>query len=144
MLPVSVQRYLCKYAWSIPFLDVSAGSVSRCCDDHFRDRSTVQSYQKLLCKGGEVVWIVNSMAILILLGSFFLMIMLRFPIAYAVALSSVFCLMAQGLPLTTICQQMVKGISSFSLMAVPFFITMGCLMGSGGISEKLIALANAA
>lgn len=43
---------------------------------------------------------VNSMAILILLGSFFLMIMLRFPIAYAVALSSVFCLMAQGLPLT--------------------------------------------
>ena len=33
---------------------------------------------------------VNSMAILILLGSFFLMIMLRFPIAYAVALSSVF------------------------------------------------------
>ena len=43
-------------SWSIPFLDVSAGSVSRCCDDHFRDRSTVQSYQKLLCKGGEVVW----------------------------------------------------------------------------------------
>ena len=38
---------------------------------------------------------------------------------------------------------MVKGISSFSLMAVTFFITMGCLMGSGGISEKLIALANA-
>ena len=85
----------------------------------------------------------ESMAILILLGSFFIMIFLRFPIAYAVALSSVFCLVYQGNPLTTICQQMVKGISSFSLMAVPFFITMGCLMGSGGISEKLIALANA-
>ena len=28
-------------------------------------------------------------------------------------------------------------------MAVPFFITMGVLMGTGGISEKLIALANA-
>ena len=85
----------------------------------------------------------NTFAILVLLGSFFLMIFLRFPIAYAVALSSVFCLVAQGHNLTTICQQMVKGISSFSLMAVPFFITMGCLMGSGGISEKLIALANA-
>jgi tripartite ATP-independent transporter DctM subunit len=71
------------------------------------------------------------------------MIFLRFPIAYAVALSSVFCLLYQGLPLTTVCQQMVKGINSFSLMAVPFFITMGCLMGSGGISEKLIALADA-
>ena len=85
----------------------------------------------------------ESMAILILLGSFFIMIFLRFPIAYAVALSSILCLLSQGLPLTTICQQMVKGINSFSLMAVPFFITLGCLMGSGGISEKLIALANA-
>ncbi|MEE1037771.1 MAG: TRAP transporter large permease [Eubacterium sp.] len=85
----------------------------------------------------------GSMAIIILLVSFLVMIFLRFPIAYAVALSSLLCLLYQGLPLTTICQQMVKGISSFSLMAVPFFITMGVLMGSGGISEKLIALANA-
>ena len=85
----------------------------------------------------------QTLAITILLVSFVVMILLRFPIAYAVALASMFCLMVQGLPLTTICQQMVKGISSFSLMAVPFFITMGCLMGSGGISEKLIALANA-
>ncbi len=85
----------------------------------------------------------DTMAIVVLLVSFLVMIILRFPIAYAVALSSMFCLLSQGLPLTTICQQMVKGISSFSLMAVPFFITMGVLMGSGGISEKLIALANA-
>ncbi len=85
----------------------------------------------------------DTMAIVVLLVSFLVMIILRFPIAYAVALSSMFCLLYQGLPLTTICQQMVKGISSFSLMAVPFFITMGVLMGSGGISEKLIALANA-
>ncbi len=33
----------------------------------------------------------NSMAILVLLGSFFLMVFLRFPIAYAVALS--FCVL---------------------------------------------------
>ena len=85
----------------------------------------------------------GNTAILVLLASFFAMILLRFPIAYAVALSSVFCLLYQGLPLATICQQMVKGISSFSLMAVPFFIVMGCLMGSGGISENLIALAKA-
>lgn len=85
----------------------------------------------------------QAMAIFVLLGSFFLMIMLRFPIAYAVGLSSVLCLLSQGLSLTTVCQHMVKGISSFSLMAVPFFITMGVLMGSGGISERLIALANA-
>lgn len=85
----------------------------------------------------------NGVAIAVLLISFLVMILLRFPIAYAVGLSSVFCLMSQGLPLSTLCQFMVKGISSFSLMAVPFFITMGVLMGSGGISDKLIALADA-
>lgn len=85
---------------------------------------------------------VQTIAIVVLLSSFFIMILLRFPIAYAVALSSILCLLSQGLNLNTVCQHMVKGISSFSLMAVPFFITMGVLMGSGGISEKLIALAD--
>ena len=84
-----------------------------------------------------------TLAILVLLGSFLLMIVLRFPIAYAVGIASILCLIVQGLPLTTLCQYMVKGISSFSLMAVPFFITMGVLMGKGGISDKLIALADA-
>ncbi len=86
---------------------------------------------------------IETLATIVLIGSFLFMIVLRFPIAYAVAIASFFCLLVQGLPLTTICQQIVKGVSSFSLMAVPFFITMGALMGSGGISEKLIALADA-
>lgn len=85
----------------------------------------------------------QTLAIIVLLGSFLIMILLRFPIAYAVGLSSVLCLMVQGSGLADICRLMVKGISSYSLMAVPFFITMGVLMGSGGISDKLIALANA-
>jgi len=85
----------------------------------------------------------QTLAVIVLLGSFFIMILLRFPIAYAVGLSSVFCLLVQGSSLADVCRLMVKGISSFSLMAVPFFITMGVLMGSGGMSEKLIALANA-
>ena len=86
---------------------------------------------------------VNSLAIAVLLGSFLVMILLRFPIAYAVGLSSVLCMLSMGSGLADVCRLMVKGISSFSLMAVPFFITMGVLMGSGGISDKLIALANA-
>ena len=85
----------------------------------------------------------NTLAIIVLLGSFALMILLRFPIAYGVGLSSVFCLLVMGNSLSDVCRLMVKGISSYSLMAVPFFITMGVLMGSGGISDKLIALANA-
>lgn len=86
---------------------------------------------------------IQTLAVIVLLGSFLLLIVARFPIAYAVAISSVLCLLVQGLSLNTVCQHMVRGISSFSLMAVPFFITMGVLMGTGGISEKLIDLANA-
>ncbi len=86
---------------------------------------------------------VNTAAIIVLLGTFLLLIILRFPIAYAVGISSVLCFLVMGIPITTFCQQMVKGINSFSLMAVPFFITMGVLMGTGGISERLIDLANA-
>ncbi|MBR3796592.1 MAG: TRAP transporter large permease [Clostridia bacterium] len=84
----------------------------------------------------------ETLSTLILLGSFIVMIILRFPIAYAVGISTVLCMSSMGQNLVTLPQQMVKGVWSFSLMAVPFFITMGVLMGSGGISDKLIALAN--
>jgi tripartite ATP-independent transporter DctM subunit len=86
---------------------------------------------------------VEMFAILVLLGSFGIMILLRFPIAYAVGIASVLCLLAQGQDLPQVARQMVKGISSFSLMAVPFFITMGALMGAGGIGDRLIKLADA-
>ena len=84
----------------------------------------------------------ETLSTIILLGSFLIMILLRFPIAYAVGISTILCMISMGQNLVTLPQQMVKGVWSFSLMAVPFFITMGVLMGSGGISEKLIALAN--
>lgn len=85
---------------------------------------------------------VNTTAIAILLILFLVMILLRIQIAFAVGIASTVCLLYLGLPLTNVCQQMVKGLNSFSLMAVPFFITMGCLMGAGGISDKIIALAD--
>lgn len=84
----------------------------------------------------------ETFAVIVLLGSFLLLIALRVPIAYAVGLSTVLCLLVQGQALVTLPQQMVKGMWSFSLMAVPFFITMGVLMGSGGIGERLIKLAD--
>ena len=84
----------------------------------------------------------ENLSTLILLGSFLLLVFLRFPIAYSVGISTVLCLISMGQNLSVLPMQIVKGVWSFSLMAVPFFITMGVLMGSGGISDKLIALAN--
>lgn len=84
----------------------------------------------------------NTIAVIILLATFFILILLRVNIAFAVGIASCLCLLYLGIPLSNVCQQMVKGLNSFSLMAVPFFITMGGLMGSGGISERLIMLAD--
>lgn len=84
----------------------------------------------------------NNIAVMILLVTFFMLILLRVNIAFAVGIASCLCLMYLRIPLSNVCQQMVKGLNSFSLMAVPFFITMGGLMGGGGISERLIKLAD--
>ena len=84
----------------------------------------------------------TTLAIIVLIVGFLLLILLRFPIAYAVAIASLASLWVRGKSFVPLSNHMVNGISSFSLMAVPFFITMGILMGAGGISEKLIGLAN--
>ncbi len=86
---------------------------------------------------------VNTIAVLILIGSFFVMLICRFPIAFAIGISSVLTVIYLGLPIMQVAQLMVKGVNIFTLMAVPFFIMAGEIMGAGGISKRLINLSNA-
>ncbi|WP_101910234.1 TRAP transporter large permease [Marasmitruncus massiliensis] len=85
----------------------------------------------------------NTIAVFILVGTFFAMIICRFPIAFAIGISSILTTAYLGLPLMQVAQIMVKGVNVFSLMAVPFFIIAGELMGAGGISKRLISLSDA-
>lgn len=85
----------------------------------------------------------QSIATLILVGSFLLMIVLRFPIAFAIGISTTGAILYLGLPLQQMVQNMVGGVNKFTLMAVPFFIVAGEIMGAGGISNRLIRLSNA-
>jgi len=80
--------------------------------------------------------------ITILIGTFFLLLSIRVPVAFALGISSTAAAWYLGLPLMVVFQQMAKGLDSFSLMAIPFFIIAGQIMGIGGISEKMIAMAN--
>lgn len=84
-----------------------------------------------------------SIASIILLASFFIMIFLGFNIAYALGLASVFCALYLGFPLMTVVQIIVSKLGNFTLLAVPFFIIAGELMGIGGISDRLIKLSKA-
>ncbi|MFA5852342.1 MAG: TRAP transporter large permease, partial [Spirochaetales bacterium] len=77
-----------------------------------------------------------------LLGGFVLLMILRVPITYSLASVSLVTAIYLKIPLMAIVQQMVQGVRSFSLLAIPFFIIAGEMMGQGGIARKLIELAN--
>ncbi|MDV3429580.1 MAG: TRAP transporter large permease [Bacillota bacterium] len=85
----------------------------------------------------------NSIAIAILLISFFILLFLRVPISYCLGISAVLTAMYINIPLALLAQAMVRGINSFSLLAIPFFILAGEIMSEGGISRRLIAFSNA-
>lgn len=80
------------------------------------------------------------MAVVILLGSFFIFLLLGVPIAFSLGLSSLTYILVflPRVPLSTMAQQVFGGISSFSNTAIPFFVLVGAIMESGGISKRLV------
>jgi len=85
-------------------------------------------------------------SVLVLLGIFFVLIMLGVPIAFSIALASVSTLLL-SMPfdpaMTTMAQRLAGGLDSFTLLAIPFFVISGYLMGRGGIAKRLIEAAKA-
>jgi tripartite ATP-independent transporter DctM subunit len=63
------------------------------------------------------------------------------PIGFALALSALIYLWVIGtLPGVIFAQQMARGIDNFVLLAIPFFILVGYLMETNGMSVRLIEL----
>lgn len=81
----------------------------------------------------------------ILLVSFLCMLLMNVPIAVAIGVSSLLAIISLGdVPANFIvAQRMSKGIASFPLLAIPFFILAGILMGEGGMARRLIDFASA-
>ncbi|ANU11766.1 TRAP dicarboxylate transporter subunit DctM [Planococcus antarcticus DSM 14505] len=81
-----------------------------------------------------------ALVLFILLLALFL---INVPIAVALGLASTLVFFLDGnVSLIVIIQRMFNSVDSFPLMAIPFFILAGKLMESGGISRRLIHLAN--
>lgn len=79
------------------------------------------------------------MASLLLFGIFGVLMLISTPIAIALGLASTLALMYSGMVSSSfIAQALVTSIDSFPLMAVPFFILAGDLMGQGGLSRRLL------
>jgi tripartite ATP-independent transporter DctM subunit len=85
----------------------------------------------------------QEMALLLVL--FVALLCLRVPIAFVLGIATVLTAVALGysnVPLT-LASDLGNGIDSFALLAIPFFILAGELMGSGGLARRLIDLAAA-
>ena len=84
------------------------------------------------------------MIVALLFGSFALLLILRVPIGISLGMSSLVTIFASGVVQPTyLAQGLVTGADSFSLMAVPFFVLAGELMATGGISRRLLNIADA-
>jgi len=85
-----------------------------------------------------------ELSVLILVLSFVILLALSVPIAISIGIATVLTMLFTidpGPAITTVAQQMATGINSFALLAIPFFILSGLLMGRGGIARRLIDLA---
>lgn len=85
----------------------------------------------------------NATATALLLISFFGMIILGFHISYSMMASAAVTILYLGLSPTQIINTMVDSVDGFTFLAIPFFILSGDIMAHGGISDRLILLADA-
>lgn len=82
------------------------------------------------------------MDLAVLIIAFFVLLFLGIPIAIALCASAILYLaLYTEIPFIIIGQQMLKGVDSFTLMAIPFLVIAGCLMQSGGISRRIVDFA---
>lgn len=82
--------------------------------------------------------------VLVLVGTLLLFLALEFPVAFAMTGASAVYILLQGdIPLVVMAQRVTVGVDSFVLLAIPFFFLAGELMNQGGITQRLMDLAQA-
>jgi len=83
---------------------------------------------------------------LILLSVFLVLLIMNIPISFSIGIAT-FVTMLYSIDFipaaTTIAQRLAGGIDSFALLAIPFFVLSGLIMGQGGIARRLIECAMA-
>ncbi|MBQ9528579.1 MAG: TRAP transporter large permease [Fretibacterium sp.] len=80
---------------------------------------------------------------LILIGTFFVLLILRVPVAASMGLAAVTCMTSLGFKLSVLPTVFYAAIAKYTLLAIPFFILAGVIMDYAGISSRLIDFANA-
>ncbi|RYG73183.1 TRAP transporter large permease [Lentibacillus lipolyticus] len=84
------------------------------------------------------------MTIALLFGTLAVCLLIGVPIAISLGVSALVAIyFGSTLPLDIIAQKAFTSLDSFPLLAIPFFMLAGILMGKGGVSKRLLNLATA-
>ncbi|WP_191603193.1 TRAP transporter large permease [Marinomonas algicola] len=83
------------------------------------------------------------MSIFLLFLILFILLIIGVPVAVALGVSSLVFILIEGMPSVVVLHNMVNGVNSFPLIAIPFFILAGHLMNTGGITNRIFAFARA-
>jgi tripartite ATP-independent transporter DctM subunit len=89
-------------------------------------------------------YIFDILPIVTLFGSLAIFLLIGMPIAFAIGgatLTTIFLDFSIDKSSVLISQQMIDGLNSFGLLALPFFIVAGNLMNRGGLASRLINFA---
>ena len=82
-------------------------------------------------------------AVLVFLLSLAILIPIGIPIAFVLTLSAVSLMFYLGhTDMSILTQQMVMGTNNGALLAVPFFMLAGEIMGAGGLSKRIVDFCN--
>jgi len=82
------------------------------------------------------------MLIPILFGTFGILLLLAAPIGFSLGAACLAALLTKGSGLDIMVQRIMDMLDSFPFLAIPFFLLAGSLMEQGGISRRLVRLAN--
>jgi tripartite ATP-independent transporter DctM subunit len=79
----------------------------------------------------------------VFLAVLFAGIAIRLPISFALGLAAVVMMYLMDVGPSAMIQQAIRGVNSFPLLAIPFFMLVGEVMSSGGIARRLVNFASA-
>lgn len=78
----------------------------------------------------------------VLTVGFLMLLVLGVPIVFAIGISSIIALLMLDIDLVVLAQRVIAGTQSFPLLAIPGFILAGDLMTAGGLSARLMHVAD--
>lgn len=140
-IPYSIPYMVLPIAFGLMCVRIVQDTLLECSRSNYREIGT--AFLVTACMVAPVLLSSDYTALPLLFGYFVVLLIIGVPVAVALGLSSIATILGAGtLPLDFVATTAFTSIDSFPIMAIPFFIAAGVFMGAGGLSHRLLNLAD--